>query len=116
MTNELNHWEEEIYQWGKGDDEVGTEVLTALNNIIRGLFTLEGIAGGLADLGGPLNISTDYQHILKEIDKRIDLCDLACDFEVVRTLLFGSKINYQYFADHMAKWGEERKRQWESKG
>lgn len=106
----MKPWEEEIYQWGMGDDETGIEVIVALNNIIRGLYTLDGIGGGLEGVCDFLNVSKDYQLMVSDIAKEIDICDLAMTFEIVRTLLFGSKIRYQYFADHIAKWGKERKR------
>lgn len=102
------HWEEEIYQWGKGDDAVGDEVLCALNNIIRGLYTIEGIDGGFSGLLDRLNVSTDYHKMVMEFDADIDLCDLAFRFEVVRTMLFGSKINYDFLGDHLHKVAQER--------
>lgn len=103
------HWEDKIYQWGKGDDAVGDEVLCALNNIIRGLYTIEGIDGGFSGLLDRLNISTDYHKMVMEFDADIDLCDLAFRFEVVRTMLFGSKINYDFLCDHLHKAAQERK-------
>lgn len=102
------HWEDEIYQWGKGDDAVGDEVLCALNNIIRGLYTIEGIDGDLIGLCDRLNVSTDYYGQVKKIDDEIDLADLAFRFEVVRTMLFGSKINYDFLGDHLHKVAQER--------
>lgn len=102
------HWEEEIYQWGKGDDAVGDEVLCALNNIIRGLYAIEGIDGGFSGLCDRLNVSTDYAKFVEELDYKIDLCDLAFKFEFIRTMLFGSKINYGFLGDHLHKVAQER--------
>lgn len=106
----MKPWEEEIYQWGYGDDKAGDEALIALNSIIRGLYTLDGIGGGLEGVCDFLNVSKDYELMVSEYAKDIDLCELAMTFEIVRTLLFGSKINYPFLAEHLHKWGEERKR------
>ena len=97
------HWEDEIYQWGKGDDAVGDEVLCALNSIIRGLYAIDVIDGGFYGLCSRLNVTLDYYGLVEKLDNEIDLCGLACKFEVLRTLLFGSKINYDFLNDHMHK-------------
>ena len=86
--------------------------MIALNSIIRGLYALSSIAENLEGVGDTMNVTSDYQDIVREIDKRIgyDFYSLAVEFEVARTLLVGSKINYPFLADHLHKWGEERKR------
>lgn len=98
----MDTWEKDVYQWRKGYDNDDIEVLTALNNIIRGIFTLEGY-GSIEDICNRLNVSSEYERLAKGLFNEFDMIDFAVKCEALRALLIGGKINYDFLGDHLAK-------------
>lgn len=83
----------ELYRWKKGFDDFDIEILSALNDIISGLNTLQ--CDNWQYVVNTMNSSTST--IAEHCDKLFDsdeLMKMAEKFELIRTLLFGDKINY----------------------
>lgn len=83
----------ELYRWKKGFDDFDIEILSALNDIISGLNTLQ--CDNWQYIVNTMNSSTST--IAEHCDKLFDgneLMEITEKFELIRTLLFGDKINY----------------------
>lgn len=83
----------ELYCWKKGFDDFDIKILSALNDIISGLNTLQ--CDNWQYIVNTMNSSTST--IAEHCDKLFDsneLMEITEKFELIRTLLFGDKINY----------------------
>lgn len=83
----------ELYHWKKGFDDFDIKILSALNDIISGLNTLQ--CDNWQYIVNTMNSSTST--IAEHCDKLFDsneLMEITEKFELIRTLLFGDKINY----------------------
>jgi len=83
----------ELYRWKKGFDDFDIKILSALNDIISGLNTLQ--CDNWQYIVNTMNSSTST--IAEHCDKLFDsneLMEITEKFELIRTLLFGDKINY----------------------
>lgn len=97
----MSEWVRDIYDWHKGYDDDDVKILTHLNNIINGIYEIEGY--GWDCIFHRLNVMKAYQEsILCELED-FDLCDMAIKLEVIRTLLIGGKVDYNFLGEHLAK-------------
>ncbi len=103
----------DIYIWQHGDDEYGIKILSALNKIIEGLTEL--ILAEWKNI--PDKIGSSARTIAKNCDNVYtsdDLMEMEMDFETIRTLLFGDKINYTNLLEMLREnvdecgWTEEK--------
>ena len=92
-------WERDIYDWQKGCDDEDIRVLNCLNAIIHNIYELEGV--GWDYIYHRMNVMLDYQKQVDKVLEEFDLIDFACALEVIRALLIGGKIDYEFLAKHM---------------
>jgi len=88
----------DIYIWRHGEDDYGIKILSALNKIIEGLTELtlaewENISDRIGSSARTIAKSCDNVYTSDE------LMEMTMDFERIRTLLFGDKINYTMLLD-----------------
>lgn len=86
----------DLYIWSKGEDEYGIKVLSVLNKIIDGLKEL-GECGEWQDIAERVDWHSSSCRIAENCDKlysKDELFDMVDNFETVRKLLFGDKIDY----------------------
>lgn len=98
----MNHWEKDIYHWRMGYDDDDIAVLTALNGIIRGIYTLEAF-GGIESICSSMNVMSEYERLAKGLFNEFDMVDFVAKCEALRVLLIGGKINYDFLGDHLYK-------------
>ena len=94
-------WEKDIYEWRKGNDDEDIRVLNCLNTIIHNIYELEGV--GWDTIYYRMNVMLDYQKQVDKVLEEFDLVDFACTLEVIRALLIGGKINYDFLGKHLAE-------------
>lgn len=90
----------DIYKWRRGHDKDDVELLTKLNQAIDGMYFLDGDIDYYCQR---MNVSADYQKLIKEYFDENEMTDIAYKLCVVRTLLFGGKINYNILQEHLEK-------------
>lgn len=85
----------DLYRWKQGMDDYNIKVLSALNNIIDGLAALED--GDWAIITETIGSSSmcNIAERCSKIYSSDELMDIADNFEAIRTLLFGDKIDYK---------------------
>lgn len=85
----------DLYHWKQGMDDYNIKVLSALNNIIDGLAALED--GDWAIITETIGSSSmcNIAERCSKIYSSDELMDIADNFEAIRTLLFGDKIDYK---------------------
>ena len=107
----MNQWEKEIYEWDKGrDDTEDIAILNALNRIISGLAEIESY--GWDYIFENMNIMGKYEALCEYTVAEMDIPEIMVKFEVIRTLLFGGKIKYNFLCDHLNKFLSD----WQAKG
>lgn len=84
--------ERDIYQWRLGYDDIDIEILSGFNKIIDGLYDIANYEGNIDDIGNHINLCTTFRDEAKEYYP--DINELIDKFEMVRVLIFGSKIDY----------------------
>lgn len=107
----------DLYRWKQGMDDYDIKVLSALNNIIDGLAALED--GDWAIITETIGSSSmcDIAKRCSKIYSSDELMDIADNFEAIRTLLFGDKIDYKKLLEVLREnvdecgWTEEKKKQ-----
>lgn len=107
----------DLYRWKQGMDDYNIKVLSALNNIIDGLAALED--GDWAIITETIGSSSmcDIAKRCSKIYSSDELMDIADNFEAIRTLLFGDKIDYKNLLEVLREnvdkcgWTEEKKKQ-----
>lgn len=88
----------DIYIWRHGEDDYGIKILSALNKIIEGLTELtlaewENISDRIGSSARTVAENCDKVYTSDE------LMEMSINFETIRTLLFGDKINYTKLLD-----------------
>ena len=117
MNEKKEIFARDLYLWNKGYDDYGIKILSALNKIIDGFNVLQ---------------RNDWSEITEKIESSSmcgiaercgkiynddDLMDMAENFETIRTLLFGDKIDYtkllEVLQDNVGEcgWTEEKSQQ-----
>ena len=107
----------DLYRWRQGMDDYDIKVLSALNNIIDGLAALED--GDWAIITETIGSSSmcDIAKRCSKIYSSDELMDIADNFEAIRTLLFGDKIDYKNLLEVLRAnvdecgWTEEKAKQ-----
>lgn len=107
----------DLYHWKQGMDDYNIKVLSALNNIIDGLAALED--GDWAIITETIGSSSmcNIAERCSKIYSSDELMDIADNFEAIRTLLFGDKIDYKNLLEVLREnvdecgWTEEKKKQ-----
>lgn len=107
----------DLYRWKQGMDDYDIKVLSALNNIIDGLAALED--GDWAIITETIGSSSmcDIAKRCSKIYSSDELMDIADNFEAIRTLLFGDKIDYKNLLEVLREnvdecgWTEEKAKQ-----
>lgn len=107
----------DLYRWRQGMDDYDIKVLSALNNIIDGIAALED--GDWAIITETIGSSAmcDIAKRCSKIYSSDELMDIADNFEAIRTLLFGDKIDYKKLLEVLREnvdecgWTEKKKKQ-----
>lgn len=89
MSNAID-WKKDIYKWRLGCDDTDLRILTALNNIIDFLYDLDDITY----ITHEMNTHADIDRMVGDVVCDLDPAEVASKLEIVRTLLFGSKVDY----------------------
>lgn len=84
----------DLYRWKMGMDDYGIKILSALNKIIDGFTVLQ--CNEWEDITETIGSSSmcAIAERCSKIYNSDELMDMAENFETIRTLLFGDKIDY----------------------
>lgn len=108
--SDMSEWENKIYEWRKGYDDDDMNILKHLNNIINSIYELEGY--GWDCIYNRMNVMLEYQERTDDILADLKPVDVAVQFEAIRALLFGGKINYDFLekvlTENLHKYGYVR--------
>lgn len=99
MNEKKEVFAKELYCWRQGKDDYGIKILSALNKIIDGFNVLQ--CNEWEDITETIG-SSSMCGIAKRCGKIYnsdELMDMAENFETIRTLLFGDKIDYTKLLD-----------------
>ncbi|MCM1327970.1 MAG: hypothetical protein NC253_00880 [Ruminococcus sp.] len=107
----------DLYIWKKGMDDYGIKILSALNGIIDGFNVLQCCEW--KDVTEKLELSSmcAVAERCEKIYNSDELMDMADNFEIIRSLLFGDKIDYKKLLEMLRDnvnecgWTEEKAEQ-----
>lgn len=114
MIEKREVFAKDLYCWGRGKDDYGIKILSALNKIIDGFNVLQ--RNEWEDITGEIGSSSmcGIAERCGKIYNSDELMDMAENFETIRTLLFGDKIDYTKLLEVLQQnvdecgWTEER--------
>lgn len=94
MSDKKEIFAKDLYLWNKGYDDYGIKILSALNKIIDGFNVLQ--CNEWEDITETIGSSSmcGIAERCGKIYKSDELMDMAENFETIRMLLFGDKIDY----------------------
>lgn len=88
-------YEKDIYRWRMGRDDEDLRFLTALNTAIDLMFSLDDFAY----YSHQMNVSSHYTELIEQIIEKLDVAEIAFQLEVIRTLLIGGKVRYEFLQE-----------------
>lgn len=87
-----NDWKEDIYRWKMGYDNEDLRFLTRLNQCIDLLYDLDDFQY----YSHRMNVTSTVSQQAEEVISQLDPAEVAFKLELIRTLIFGNKINYEF--------------------
>lgn len=117
MNEKKEIFAKELYCWRRGEDDYGIKILSALNKIIDGFTVLQ--CNEWEDITETIGSSSmcAIAERCGKIYNSDELMDMAENFETIRTLLFGDKIDYTKLLEMLqgnvaeCGWTEEKAKQ-----